>query len=345
MTETGLVVQARSDLIKHAVRALIRRNRLSPDWIIGLIGMRGSGKSLGGANIAIRDFALDGFPMFSNMNIRMNIKVDDETAKYYNVEPGIETYQSERIEKDVLLSLDSRYDGSVLFLDEPNIDYGEARRSQSNTNLGTSDVVQELRKGQSGLIYAVINEMYVDPRIRDNTDVMIRCIDVALNPRNLAAGMKQGVLFEWQVLAWSPKLCGNGKTYRETLRPAETLQIKLEDTWNLINTFEKQVRNNYSGAKKLLRVELGEAPEVLQAKLDPMMNEIASRLDIFWNNHKKDGDYIEITSKDMCRELGFKSEDWPNLFKQYISRHFLKDYETKYPGGRAKYIIKNRELI
>jgi len=351
--EIEAVVGSRREKICHTTRALIRRYYptdypyQSRDWIIGLIGDRGSGKSIGGANIAVRDFGFMDEPMFSNMKIKVNVKVDEPTARQINCEPGIETYEASRITREEFLALDSRYDGGVIFLDEINIEYGESRRSSSNVNLGTDTVVQQLRKGQCGLIYTVINEMYVDPRIRENTDIFIRCCDVALNPQNLKNKMQPGILFEWTLYAWTSRLLGNGMTYKDTHKPSDVIQLKLGDTWGMIDTWERQAvgGRKYTEVKKLMPIELGEPEDVSRAHQDPLMAEIAKRLDVFWANHAEDGDVIEIFSKDLCRELGVDPDDWAYIFKVYVKRHFLKDIEIRRPGGKVKYIIKNRVLV
>lgn len=345
-TPPVLDTPARFDLVRHAVRALLLRYNLNRDWIIGFIGMRGSGKSLGGANVTVRDFAMDGMPMASNMKIKAGIKIDDDLADYYNVEPGIETYEAIDVDRDILFSLDSRYDGHVIFLDEPNMEYSEARRAISTTNLRTADVVQQLRKGETALVYAVINEMYVDPRVRDNTDIMIKCSDVALNPRNLRAHMQQGVLFEWEIYGWSPKYAGNGNTFTETRRPMEKVPVKMENIWNMIDTRERQLRDDYNvDSKSLMPIELRDSPGVAKSKADPVQIELEKRMGKFWENHASDGEFIEIFSTDIAQELGIEKYDWGRVFKKYLDGKLIVDYERRYPRNKTKYVIKNRELV
>src|SRR3989304_4249146 len=166
-------------IVAHRVRALLRRFHLGPDWIIGLVGERGTGKSLGGANIPIRDWGMSGAQLWSNMKTKLTVPVDDNIAGRYGLKGGDVVYEAKPIDRGSLLRLDSRYEGGHLFLDEINLEYGEARRSTSNVNLGTDTLVQQLRKFQCGLTYTVIDEMFVDKRIRDNTDIFIVCKETA----------------------------------------------------------------------------------------------------------------------------------------------------------------------
>jgi hypothetical protein len=349
VTETRQALSL-NDVIAINVRAILRRFHLNRDWIIGLVGYRGSGKSIGGGNIAITDFGIRGEPMFSNMKTKLNIDVSEKLANIYQCEPGTVTYEAQRIERSEFLALDDRFAGGVVFLDEINIEYGEARRSQSNVNLGTDTVVQQLRKIQSGLIYTTINEMYVDPRIRENTDVFIRCNDTAFYPQNLANRMKQGVCFEWMIYPMTEKLAGVGNN--RTGFVIGPVKLTLGGTWGMIDTWERQSRNgrSYSDTKDLMPVELVEAQAVTKNRQDPFLMALQERLETFWANHAQDGDLIEIKSKDMAAELGVEWSNWPHIFKTYIKPFFF-DTDCDDPNlvikrnhFGTKYLIKNRIL-
>lgn len=339
------------DVIAVNVHPFIRRMHLNPDWIIGLVGDRGSGKSIGGANIAIRDYAMRGAQMFSNMDIKLDVKVSEAIASIYGLESGVATYESIFMQREEFLAHDGRFKGGCKFIDEINIEYGEARRSSSNVNLETGTEIQQLRKDQSGLVYTTINEMYVDPRIRENTDVFIRCNDVAFHPHNLANRMRQGVCFEWKIYPMTPKLAGVGNNREGFI--IGPIQVTLGNMWGMIDTFERQSRNGqkYTERKSLMPVELKEAVAVTKNRQDPFLMALQERLKTFWVNHAQDGDLIEITAKHMADELGVERSDWPQIFKRYIKPFFFAtdcddpDLIIKRTGFGNKYIIKNRILV
>lgn len=352
-TETRLVAHSLEDIVQHGVRALFRRMHINRDWIIGLVGERGSGKSLSGANIAIRDFMMNvdpetGLtePCWSNMQLRMDVKVDDETARFCGLEAGGEvSYASQVIDKQAFLALDERYKGGVLYFDEFNLEYGEARRSVANVNLLTDRAIQQLRKIQCGLIYTVLNEMYVDVRIRENTDVFIKCSDVAFKPENLRQGMPQGHVFEWMVYPMSQRVAGIGNTYADTKKPVGPIQVTLRDQWGMIDTYERQAqgRTRYTDAKELERVTITENPAA-RAEQDRWAW-LDQRITQFFETHAGDGEVIELTKSQFARELGVSDESWPTVVKEVYKR--LPNVDMLRGGGRSRptrYVVPNREL-
>ena len=353
MTKTEVAVQSDSpetvsyeDIVKQTVRALFRRYHLNRDWIIGLVGDRGSGKSLGGANIAIRDFAMNNEPLWSNMNIGLGVAVSDDISKLFGLEKGLVVYQSEHIEKQSFLALDGRYEGGCLFFDEFNLEYGEARRSSANVNLMTDRAIQQLRKLQCGLIYTVLSEMYVDTRIRENTDLFIRCSDVAFKPENLRQKMRQGVQFEWLIYPMTPKLFGFGKTYADTGKPIGPIQITMGYLWTSIDTFERQAagRTKYTDSKELLPIQMTEDPGVLQDRND--WGWLDERITKFYENHAGDGEFIEISSKQLQMEMKVTDEWWGPSMKRI--RRNIKNILTKGDGSARRptvYTVPNRVLV
>lgn len=344
-------------VIQHNVRALFRRFHLNRDWIIGLVGERGSGKSLGGANIAIRDFLMhvdqekgQNEPCWSNMDMKLEVTLSDEAAAWYGLERNATAaYQAEHIDKQSFLALDSRYEGGCLFFDEFNLEYGEARRSVANVNLMTDRAIQQLRKLQCGLIYTVLSELYVDVRIRENTDVFIKCLDVAMKPNNLAQRMEQGVVFEWLVYPMSPKVAGVGNTFDDTHRPLGPIRMVLKPLWHAIDTMERQAqgRTSYTDKKQtqgLLPVDMKEDPQNVAER--DKWGWLDAKLKIFMDKHINDGEVIEITSREFAQEISVDMDDWPTVVKQIYRRLPNMDTTRGYGRGKpTKYTIPNAALL
>lgn len=346
ITADTVVALSLEEVIKHYVRALFRRFHLSRDYIIGLVGERGSGKSLSGGNIAVRDFAMNGEPLWSNMEIRLDVNMPDDFARYFALPAGKVSYQAEHIEKEAFLALDSRYEGGCFFFDEFNLEYGEARRSGANINLMTDRAIQQLRKLQSGLIYTVINEMYVDSRIRENTDLFIRCADVAFKPENLRRKMTQGVAFEWLLYPMTPKLFGYGQTYDKMGKPIGPIAITMGHLWGSIDTYERQAVGalSYTQPKQLLNMQMVEDPKVVVDR--DRWGWLDKSLTAFFEKHTKDGDVIEISSNDFRHELGVKKEQWGAVVNKIYDR--LPDMGSSGAGGRrhpTQFKIFNRVLV
>ena len=343
---TEVIAQSLDELIKHNVRALLRRFHLNRDWIIGLVGERGSGKSLGGANIALRDFMMNGEPCWSNMQIKMQVDVADQAAVSYGIKGGSVIYEARHIDKQAFLALDSQYEGGCLFFDEFNLEYGEARRSSANVNLMTDRAIQQLRKMQCGLVYTVLSEMYVDTRIRENTDIFIRCSDVAFNPLNLQGRMEQGIVFEWLLYAMSTKFAGNGMTYADTKKPIGPIKMQLKHVWDAIDTMERQAAGmtKYTETKSLIPLHLPEDPVVVQNR--DKWGWLDERLTKFYENHATDGDFIEILSNDFRAELGVPKDQWGFVTAKLYDK--LPDMESKGKGNRSSpkiFTLPNKVLV
>jgi hypothetical protein len=238
---------------------------LNRDSIIGFIGDRGGGKSLGAAATAFRDYLLQGEPVFSNMPLSFNINFSADQAAEYGLQPGIVHYESQPLDIDRLLDYDPEYRGGCIVIDEINIALADARRAMSTQNLYANDIGQQLRKLQSALVYTVIHEMFVDTRVRDMTDIFVSTSDAALTPEGLAAKQQQGRVFKWKIFPMTAKL--NGYKYGEG---GEALQCTFQgDTyWSSIDTLQRQERTNkWKPGATIVKdppVMLNEAPKTPQ---------------------------------------------------------------------------------
>lgn len=137
--------------------------------VIGLIGPRGSGKSLHAARIAILDHLLKGKRVWSNMEVSIK--------RYQN---GVmKTITTDPLSKLRLKDMDLLYSNGALLIDEVNMEVAEARRSQSKTNLVMNNIVQQLRKRRLDFVWTAQSEMHVDSRLRWQTDIFIKCTNVS----------------------------------------------------------------------------------------------------------------------------------------------------------------------
>jgi hypothetical protein len=204
-----------------------------------LVGLRGDGKSGSGAVIALLDYLMNGEPVWSNMAIGVSITVDDATARKWTngtmKHGGTVTFRSQPLDKEGLLRFDPRYNHGCYFVDEINMEFAESRRAMSNTNLYMDRVAQQLRKYQNSLIYTVINEMFVDSRIRELTDIFIRCEDTALSMEGLAARKPTGVDFKWTIYPMSGYMLGREQSYYVTKRPLSPVYLHFEPWRGIYN--------------------------------------------------------------------------------------------------------------
>lgn len=264
-------VSCLEDLIKYSIRPLLRRHHLNRDVVTGFIGERGGGKDLGGAMVAFLDYMVEGEPCWSNSKIKMTITVRDEDAAPFGLSGGQVVYESEELDKPALLRLEDKFHGGVIYISEINMEFAEARRSVTNTNLFFDRAEQQLRKLQSAMIFNVIHEMWIDLRVRGLTDTFIKTFDTALFTENLAEEKPQGCNFEWFIYPQTRKF--NGMIYPEDIQsPIGPFPVNLRKAWGIIDTYEKQAAGKFKygmefGAASSMALEVEESQAVL-AELD-----------------------------------------------------------------------------
>lgn len=191
---------------------------------IGLIGPRGSGKSESAAGITIMDYLVPGYDVISNMEIKWGMRLGDY----------IVGYASQELDKAAFLNLNIKSNRTIV-VDEVNIEFSEARRSLTNRNLIFNKIIQLLRKKQLNLIYTVQHEMWIDNRLRWQTDIFIKCQDVCMRPGGFHLPFDFGEQVSWRIYDISGML-GHG-AYGETGIPvAEDLKFLGKQWWNTFDT-------------------------------------------------------------------------------------------------------------
>ena len=253
------------DIVQFELPAIFKRHHLNRDVVIGIIGDRGDGKSLGGSVIVLLDYMVEDEPCWSNMAIKVGFDIDDATAGRYGMQGGTATFASEKLVLPELLSYHPRYKGGVIFVDEINIALADARRAMANQNLAATDLGQQLRKLQSAMVYTCIHEMFVDSRIRDLTDIFINSRDTAISPSGLSQKKKPGIDFEWTIFPMTRKL--TGLCYKDTGKTLPPVYLHGQPFWGTIDTLERQERTKIKMGKDMTaNIEFTESPQVLEAR-------------------------------------------------------------------------------
>lgn len=237
-----------SDKLDAIHRAIIAQDtgriliwsHLNSDWKVGFIGNAGDCKTISAVKLVIKDWMLHGIKCYSNLRIKYKVVLPDDypACLALGIPGGEITYQSEELDKVALFHLDEKYRNSVIFIDEINLEMAEARRASSNINLNTNKVGQELRHLEAALIYTVINEMWVDGRIRQITDVFVRTEDTALDINSLIARKTPGCNARWQLYLMSRKL--SGETYQESRHTIGPYFMHVRKMWDAYDTLEMQ---------------------------------------------------------------------------------------------------------
>ncbi len=260
--------------------------------IIGFIGDRGGGKSIGGSQVVTRDYLVRGEPCFSNIEIRPSFKIDDQLSsewigsEYGLADGGVANYSSQPLDIYKFLQFSDEYSGGVIYIDEINIALADARRSMSYQNLGSADVGQQLRKLKTALIYTCIQEQYVDVRIRDLTDFVIKTKDAAYVNDGIPH-KREGELFHWEVYPMTDKAAAILGTFQKyTGKKGGPGPIKLtvpgHSWWGTLDTWQHQDRRKYKKGEFTANSPaeaITENPQIIQAKQEwGWLEKVANRI-------------------------------------------------------------------
>jgi hypothetical protein len=233
---------------------ILRRWNVGADVATGVVGDRGTGKSVSAATIATKDHMMVGEPCWSNLAIRGVLEITDDVEillREYEEFTGLlierkpVIYQSQPLDMVLFLSEHPPYHRGVVLIDEINITLADAWRSMTNQALAASDSMQQLRKVQSALLFTCISEMAVPNRIRDGADVYIQTRDMAFINESSYYGQQQGMDYEWKVFPMTGKLAGYANTYAELGRPYQVMRMHGRSSWGLIDTYARQKREKH----------------------------------------------------------------------------------------------------
>jgi len=163
---------------------------------IALIGPRGSGKSVGATHIGVVDGFLAGRKVISNMPIQIKVK-------YKDVEKVFNTENLDMITMLDFNDFDTNYQDCWILIDETNVSIADSQRTMANQSLFFSHVLQQMRHRKLDFIFTTQSEMFLPYRARFQTDIVIKCRDIAmeksLNPSQSDLGRKS----HWRLYDYS----------------------------------------------------------------------------------------------------------------------------------------------
>src|SRR4030042_423364 len=241
-------MNTKQDVLEQIIRLnfdyILYHKYMKREVVIGAIGDRGGGKSAETATFGFVNFMLDGLPVWSNMKIKFGIQVDDELAREASggllKTGGLVIYESLPLDKQALLQLDETYRNGCLVIEEINVQYPNARRFMTNTNVNFNEVCQQLRKFNTSLAYNVIDEMFVDSQLRALTDIFVKTYDTAFELNNMINQKETGHDFSWRVYPWTGYLAGEENKFSVTKKPLPPATFHFTPLHGLFDTTKPQ---------------------------------------------------------------------------------------------------------
>jgi len=329
MTETSLSLSTkRESFLKEYIATNVlpqrfinygRNTKLSK--CIGIIGPRGSCKSIAAAAMSIMDYLVAGWIVISNMEVKWGVRLGDLIAGY----------QSEELDKMALMKFDIK-DKVAVLIDEVNIEFSESRRSMTNRNLIFNKILQQLRKRQMNMVYTVQHEMWIDNRLRWQTDLFIKTKDVCMKPGGIYLPYDFGEYASWKMFDMSG-IFGQG-SYSDTLTPIiDDWWFSAKRWWNTFNTNEIQGldQDDYAGASAG-GIELKRNSDIVKQE-----GNTSVLFDLFQEAH--DNEYKFIEAKDLFRTVGATTKAGKDLVGSMI-----REMGIRYNQHRRAYVVPEFDL-
>lgn len=198
---------------------------LDTEWVAGFTGPRGGGKSLEMAYIVCRDSLIRGRPVWSNIPIHIELRLDNGE---------VVTAESLPLDVKSFFSLAEDLKGGLVCIDELEL-YAEARRSQSNKNLLLNYIIMQTRKRALSFFYTIQQPQWADNRLQFMSDIMVRSRDIAFTPWGFDKNIQRGQYFSMVVEDWSGML--TGYRYHET-GYTQTFCLWGVPVWGTYNSYD-----------------------------------------------------------------------------------------------------------
>lgn len=144
---------------------------------VALIGVRGSGKSVGATQIAVVDGLLAGRKVVSNMPIQIKVK-------YRDAEKVFETEDLDVVSMLDINDFNENYEDCWIVVDESNINIADAYRSTTNQAMFFGMILQQMRHRKLDFLFTTQTEDMNTSRVRGQIDIYISCRDYAMISKN-----------------------------------------------------------------------------------------------------------------------------------------------------------------
>lgn len=266
ITDNQMVYTIRNPFDLRTVYPHLRNRAL----VIGVVGPRGSGKSVHTARMTCSDYLLKNKKVWANMDIGFTLLNGGKPVDVHTL----------NFDKMSLVDLDTMYDDGCLVIEEANVTLMEARRAMREENLKSSYLLQQLRKRRMNMIWNAQSEMHVDDRLRFQTDIFVKCADLSLMPGHHHAGAGELSLIKYY--DYSGQVTGKVSVEKGWMNPFWQGIVWNKPWWNTFSTWQLQ------GIEEAVSQKEGAIPpngeEILEFIQQNQHDKTKLRLRNIWNN-------------------------------------------------------------
>ena len=283
----GLTQEQTIDLILKYVhrKRIVKIGHLANiSLCIALIGHRGSGKSVGATQIVVIDGLLALRKVVSNMPISLKVR-------YKDAEKVFETENLDAVTMLDFNDFENNYQDCWIIIDETNVDIADSYRSTSNQSLFFTHMLQQMRHRKLDFCFTTQSEMFLPSRARWQTDVFIKCSDLAMTstlyPNEKDIGRKiRWQLYDFSGLLTSSLIKDDDKKVSE-LKPYATKVVWNTPFWNCYST---ELMQRWD---KLNLKTTGQKRNVNTSNFDAIADRFNIPIDLFMKSINFDGDKFQ----------------------------------------------------
>jgi hypothetical protein len=199
---------------------LVEDGSYTHSTVVAITGPKRSGKSLLLARLLAYDL-IKGRTVWSTMPVH---------TPAFLKKRGYPTLKTLDINWDSLYMLEKEYSEGTIGLDE-SIYWDDSRTSLSVRNKLLNTVMNQVGHRNLNVYYTVKTQGWLDRRLQFETDIEIRCFDLALKPWGRSNHVKRGTVIRLEFYDKSGAFTGNQYNDKYNMRPFKVLIWKNADRW------------------------------------------------------------------------------------------------------------------
>jgi hypothetical protein len=196
--------------------------------VVAITGPKRSGKSLLLARLLGYDLII-GRTVWSTMPVH---------TPSFLIKKGCPRLTTEVINWDKLYLLDKDYEEGTIGIDE-SIYWDDSRTSLSMRNKLLNTVMNQVGHRNLNVYYTVKTQGWLDRRLQFETDIEIRCFDLAMTPWGRSNHVKRGTVIRLEFYDKSGAFTGKQYNDKYNFRPFKSLiWTRADRWWDAYNTKE-----------------------------------------------------------------------------------------------------------